>query len=82
MPVLVHRGTQLGPVADPVGLLPALETLIACPDLCSRAWIWNQYDSTIGGQTAKRPGQADAAIVRIDGYDRGLALTTDVTRPT
>ncbi len=69
----------LGPVPDPVGLLPALETLLACPDLCSRAWVWNQYDSTIGGQTVRRPGQADAAIVRLEGHARALALTTDVT---
>jgi len=56
-----------------------LETLIGCPDLCSRAWVWNQYDSTIGGQTVKRPGGADAAVVRIEGHDRALALTTDCT---
>ena len=69
----------LPPTTDPVGLIPALETLIACPDLCSRAWVWNQYDSTIGGQTIRRPGQADAAIVRLEGLSRALAITTDVT---
>ncbi len=57
----------------------ALLTLIGCPDLASRAWVWNQYDSTIGGQTVKRPGEADAAIVRIEGSARALALTTDCT---
>jgi phosphoribosylformylglycinamidine synthase len=72
----------LGPLpcpADEVGILPALEQLIGCPDLCSRAWIWNQYDSTVGGQTVKRPGAADAAIVRLEGTQRALALTTDCT---
>ena len=62
-----------------LGLAAALERLIACPDLCSRAWVWDQYDSTVGGQTVKRPGQADAAVVRIDGHTRALALTTDCT---
>ena len=83
---LYHRPTAetpkqppLGPVADPVGLLPALLTLLACPDLCSRAWVWNQYDSTIGGQTIRRPGQADAAVVRLEGLKRALAVTTDCT---
>jgi phosphoribosylformylglycinamidine synthase II len=83
---LYHRPTAetpkrppLGDVPDPVGLASALETLIGCPDLCSRAWVWNQYDSTIGGQTVKRPGGADAAVVRIEGLDRALALTTDCT---
>jgi phosphoribosylformylglycinamidine synthase II len=69
----------LGDVADPVGIAEALVTLIGCPDLCSRAWVWNQYDSTIGGQTVRRPGGADAAVVRIDGHRRALALTTDCT---
>ena len=69
----------LGDVADPVGLRAALLTLLACPDLCSRAWIWDQYDSTIGGQTVRRPGGADAAVVRIEGHALALALTTDCT---
>ena len=54
--------------------------LVGCPDLCSRAWVWDQYDSTIGGQTIKRPGAADAAVVRIEGsLALALALTTDCT---
>jgi phosphoribosylformylglycinamidine synthase len=83
---LYHRPTTetpkraaLGEIADPVGILPALFTLIGCPDLCSRAWVYNQYDSTVGGQTVKRPGGADAAVVRIEGHTRALALSTDVT---
>ncbi len=77
--VATPKPAALGPVADPVGIMPALLTLIACPDLCSRRWIWDQYDSTVGGLTSKRPGQADAAIVGIDGTARALALTTDCT---
>jgi len=73
------KRAALGEVADSAGLGPALLTLVACPDLCSRAWVWNQYDSTIGGQTVQRPGGADAAVVRIEGLTRALALTTDCT---
>jgi phosphoribosylformylglycinamidine synthase len=69
----------LGEVADPMGIAPALLLLVGCPDLCSRAWVWDQYDSTIGGQTVRRPGAADAAVVRIEGSRRALALTTDCT---
>ena len=83
---LYHRPTadtplqpSLGPVASPIGVIDALTKLMGCPDLCSRAWVWNQYDSTIGGQTAKRPGAADAAIVRIEDHSLALALTTDCT---
>jgi len=66
-------------VEDRVGLTQALWTLIACPDLASRAWVWDQYDSTVGGQTVKRPGAADAAVVKLEGLTRALALTTDCT---
>ncbi len=69
----------VGEVGSPMGVMQALEKLVGCPDLCSRAWVWDQYDSTIGGQTARRPGAADAAIVRIEGHSLGLALTTDCT---
>jgi phosphoribosylformylglycinamidine synthase len=77
--VIADQPAPLGEVTDPVGIDEALVTLIGCPDLCSRAWIWDQYDSTVGGQTVKRPGAADAAIVRIDDLTMALALTTDCT---
>jgi phosphoribosylformylglycinamidine synthase len=73
------KPAPLGPVEDLVGLQAALLKLIACPDLCSRRWIFDQYDSTVGGQTVKRPAQADAAIVRLEGTNRALAMTTDCT---
>jgi phosphoribosylformylglycinamidine synthase len=66
-------------IPDPIGIEAALMRLVACPDLCSRRWIWDQYDSLVNGQTVKRPGAADAAIVRIEDHDRALAMTTDCT---
>jgi len=66
-------------IPDPVGIAPALLQLVACPDLCSRRWIWDQYDSLVNGQTVQRPGGADAAVVRIEDHDRALAMTTDCT---
>lgn len=69
----------LGDVVDPVGIAAGLMRLIGCADVASRKWIWDQYDGTVGGQTVKRPGQADAAVVKIPGSRRALALTTDCT---
>jgi phosphoribosylformylglycinamidine synthase len=66
-------------LADPLGPLPALEKLVGSLDLCSRRWIWDQYDSTVGGQTVQRPGGADAAVVKLEGLRRALAMTTDCT---
>jgi len=66
-------------IEDRLGLTAGLRKLLACPDLCSRAWVWDQYDSTVGGQTVKRPGAADAAVVKLEGLKRAVALTTDCT---
>jgi phosphoribosylformylglycinamidine synthase len=52
--------------------------LIGSPDLCSRRWVWEQYDHVILGNTVQRPG-GDAAVVRVEEGPKGLALTADVT---
>jgi phosphoribosylformylglycinamidine synthase subunit PurL len=65
-------------VKAPIGILPALEKLIATPELCSKRWVWEQYDHVILGNTVQRPG-GDAAVVRVQDGLKGLALTIDVT---
>ena len=55
-----------------------MKRLLASPDLASRRWIWEQYDSTVMGDTVIRPG-GDAALVRVHGTRKALALTTDCT---
>ena len=52
--------------------------LMACPDIASRRWIWEQYDHMVGADTLQRPG-GDAAVVRVNGTRKGLAMTTDCT---
>src|SRR5688572_21584882 len=52
--------------------------LMASPDLASRRWIWEQYDHMVGADTVQRPG-GDAAVVRVHGTDKALAITTDCT---
>ena len=64
------------PATEPVSR--SLLRLLACPDLASRRWIWEQYDYLVRGETVIRPG-GDAAVVRIEGTDKALALTTDCT---
>ena len=66
--------------ADVPALPPreALLRLMGSPDLCSRRWIWEQYDHLVRGHTVQRPG-GDAAVVRIPGTNRALALTVDCT---
>jgi phosphoribosylformylglycinamidine synthase II len=69
------------PLADVPGssdLGADLLKLIACPDLASRRWIWEQYDSQVGADTLQRSG-GDAAVVRIHGTRKALAMSTDCT---
>jgi len=61
-----------------VNTIEALKTLIASPDLCSRSWIFEQYDRTVMADTVCA-SNGDASIVRIHGSHRGLAMTTDCT---
>jgi len=59
-------------------ILASLKTILASPDMASRRWVWEQYDHTVMADTVQVPG-GDAAVVRVHGSDKGLAITTDVT---
>jgi phosphoribosylformylglycinamidine synthase len=52
--------------------------LMASPNLASRRWVWEQYDQSVGADTVQRPG-GDAAVVRVHGSQKALAITTDCT---
>jgi phosphoribosylformylglycinamidine synthase len=65
-------------VRPPMPIADALERLIGTPDLCSKRWVWEQYDHVILGNTVQRPG-GDAAVVRVSDGPKALALTADVT---
>jgi phosphoribosylformylglycinamidine synthase subunit PurL len=65
-------------IKPPIGIADALEKLIGSPDLCSKRWVFEQYDHVILGNTVQRPG-GDAAVVRISDGPKALALTSDVT---
>jgi phosphoribosylformylglycinamidine synthase subunit PurL len=64
-------------IQPPMATGPALLRLLGAPDLCSKRWVWEQYDHLILGNTIIAPG-GDAAVVRIDDGPKGLAMTTDV----
>ena len=69
------------PLADSpecTDLAADLLALMASPDIASRRWIWEQYDTMVGADTIQRPG-GDAAVVRVHGTTKGLAISTDCT---
>jgi len=68
----------LGDVPECVNIGADLLELMGSPDLASRRWIWEQYDHMVGANTVQRPG-GDAAVVRVHGGEKALAMSTDVT---
>jgi len=65
-------------VAEPDDYNQALLTMLGSPDLSSRRWVWEQYDTYIQGNSLQRPG-GDAGVVRVENSDKALAFTSDVT---
>ena len=65
-------------VPESTDLAADLLKLMACPDIASKRWIWEQYDHMVGADTVQRPG-GDAAVVRVHGTRKALAMTTDCT---
>ncbi|HET6469642.1 MAG TPA: phosphoribosylformylglycinamidine synthase subunit PurL [Geminicoccaceae bacterium] len=75
-PVAAAVAGDEGPASVPPA--EALLRLLGSPDLASKCWIWQQYDHMVMADTVQRPG-GDAAVVRVHGTAKGLALTTDCT---
>ena len=72
------------PAPEPLGDLPeitpvaALKALIGSPNYARKAWVWEQYDTQVGGDTIRKPGLG-AGVVRVHGTNKALAFTSDVT---
>ncbi|MBN1288366.1 MAG: phosphoribosylformylglycinamidine synthase subunit PurL [Actinobacteria bacterium] len=63
----------LSQLSDLKGLLVQL---LGSPNICSRKWVFEQYDHMVGVGTVVLPG-SDAAVLRVEGTDKGLALACD-----
>lgn len=61
------------------GYVAALKTMLASPDICSKRWIWEQYDTMVRGETLARPSAADGGIVRIPDTKKALVISSDCT---
>ncbi|MCR1833640.1 phosphoribosylformylglycinamidine synthase subunit PurL [Oceanobacillus caeni] len=53
-----------------------LKKLLQQPTIASKEWVYDQYDSMVQTNTAVAPG-SDAAVIRIKGHDKAIAITTD-----
>ena len=77
-PVLDRQQLASGDVTTDDPITAVLQAMFAHVDLASRRWVYEQYDSDVMADTIAGPG-GDAALVRVHGSQRGLAITTDCT---
>ena len=57
-------------------IVNVLHKILSNPNICSKEWIWQQYDHTVMGDTIQKPG-GDAGVVRIHGTDKAVAASVD-----
>jgi phosphoribosylformylglycinamidine synthase len=64
-------------VAVPKNLHAVSQQIIALPNIASKRWVYEQYDSMVGTVNMSTNSPSDAAIVKVKGTDRALAMTVD-----
>jgi len=57
-------------------VINVLNKILSNPNICSKEWIWQQYDHTVMGDTIQKPG-GDAGVVRVHGTDKAVAASVD-----
>jgi phosphoribosylformylglycinamidine synthase len=68
---------SIKPALKKLNIKDGLLKLLSSPNLCSREWVYTQYDHTVQINTVFVPGSADAALLRVKGEQFGIALTMD-----
>ena len=57
-------------------IIDVLKKVLSHPNVCSKEWIWQQYDHTVMGDTIQKPG-GDSGVVRVHGTKKAVAATVD-----
>jgi len=70
------QSLRIADIAVPEDFSAVLRQLLAAPNIASKEWVYRQYDHMVRGDTVVLPG-GDAAVLRVKGTSKGLALSTD-----
>ena len=71
-----HRDSIEASQRQRVSASDALKTLLASPSICSKRWVYEQYDTMVRTNTVVLPG-ADAAVIRVKETRRAIAMCLD-----
>ncbi|SEO94747.1 phosphoribosylformylglycinamidine synthase subunit PurL [Mucilaginibacter sp. OK283] len=72
-----NKKFNIDDVAEPANLVEVAEHLSAHPNLASKRWVTDQYDSMVGVQTMTANLACDAAVVAVKDTNKAIVLTTD-----
>jgi phosphoribosylformylglycinamidine synthase subunit PurL len=59
-----------------LNIIDVLKKILSNPNVCSKEWIWQQYDHTVMGDTIQKPG-GDSGVVRVHGTNKAIAASVD-----
>ncbi|PDH18112.1 MAG: phosphoribosylformylglycinamidine synthase II, partial [Pelagibacterales bacterium MED-G44] len=59
-----------------IKIIDVLKKMLSNPNVCSKKWIWEQYDHTVMGDTIQKPG-GDSGVVRVHGTNKAVAAAVD-----
>lgn len=78
-PEYIARAQSVDPLSfeEPTNYADVLVQLLSSPTIADKNWVTEQYDSMVQTQTCLGPGAGDAAVLRIRGSKKGIALKTD-----
>lgn len=71
------QNADLSGLSHPESLIESLKSLLNSPNIASKRWIHEQYDTMVRTNTVQGPGAADAGIIRLKGSKKGLVAKTD-----
>ena len=64
-------------LTHPTNHIETIKKLLSSPNIASKRWVHEQYDTTVRTNTVTAPGASDAGVIRIKGTNRGLVAKTD-----
>ena len=71
------QSADLSELTHPENLIECLEALLNSPNIASKRWVYEQYDTMVRTNTVQGPGAADAGVIRLKGSKKGLVAKTD-----
>ncbi|MFX0162268.1 MAG: phosphoribosylformylglycinamidine synthase subunit PurL [Candidatus Hodarchaeota archaeon] len=76
-PSYVETAWKVKRPSPPKDIAGAIYALLGSPNIGSKEWIYQQYDHEVGVRTVVKPGKADAAVLRVLGKKKGIAIAAD-----